>query len=72
MSKKCFLLTLLLFAIVYAQETDDTNVKDVETIPQDITGSVDQLASPVQAKEQPGTEIDLNDPKFGKDVFFFC
>lgn len=70
MTKKCILVILLLCVSVYAQQKDNENAKDVETIPQatnEHPGASAPAPAPAQANELPGSEFSPVNPNYGKN-----
>lgn len=68
MTKECFLFVLLLSVSVFAQESNNENVNDVESIAQ---GPNLLAQAPAQANEQPGNEFSPNDLNYGKNICIF-
>lgn len=65
MTTKCFLLILLLCASVYTQETNNENVNDVESIPEDVKQQVEVEVVPAEANELPNSPISPTDASYG-------
>lgn len=67
MTNKCFLVVLLLCACAYAQEANNENAKDVETIPQAV-GQQPPASAPAQANDVPVEGFSPNNPNYGKNI----
>lgn len=55
---------------MYAQQMDNENANDVETISQEGSNQEQQPAAPAEANEQPGVETSANNPNYGKWVSY--
>lgn len=69
MTKKSILVIVILCVTVFAQETDNSNAKDVETISSEPVDQGVVEAAAAQAIETPGVAIAPNDPNYGKKYF---
>lgn len=68
MTKKRFLVFLLLCISVHGQDTNNENLKEqVETIPQ-LADQQPGASAPAQANDLPVNEISPNNPNYGKNI----
>lgn len=68
MTNKCFLVFLLLCACANAQDANNENAKDVETIPQAVGGQQLEASAPAQANDAPVDGFSPNNPNYGKNI----